>query len=160
MRTETPLLLTLAKQEAEDSRAYLLNTFSFVPDDKLSWSPSVTSRGALEIVAHCAVYNNLFAQIIARTPGLWEGDGRSLRKEQEAEIKTRQVAIQAIEESFAKVQAALDGMRQEDFEAVVQTPGITRSMTFFMFLPARHTDNHACQIDFLQTCWGDLDIHS
>jgi len=159
--TEIHPLVAQAKQETEDCRAYLLNTFSFVPEGKLTWSPAETCKNAIQIVAHCAVCNDMFAERIKRVP--WPdvplSEFLANRGRLEAEITTREAAIQALEDSCAKVQAALDAMSQDDVDSVVETPAFSRPMTFFMFLPAKHMDGHACQIDFLQTCWGDMVVH-
>ena len=32
-------------------------------------------------------------------------------------------------------------------------------MTFLMNLPGIHANAHAAQIDYLQTCWGDQEVH-
>ena len=48
----------MAKMLADKACRRLLNTFAAVPDDKLTWSPSPTSRNALQIVAHTGFSNN------------------------------------------------------------------------------------------------------
>ncbi len=32
-------------------------------------------------------------------------------------------------------------------------------MTRLIMLPGSHALSHAAQIDYLQTCWGDQDVH-
>jgi len=32
-------------------------------------------------------------------------------------------------------------------------------MTWLMNLPGRHAMSHGAQIDYLQTCWGDQEVH-
>ncbi|MGI8924225.1 MAG: hypothetical protein ACR2HJ_09365 [Fimbriimonadales bacterium] len=41
-----------------------LKTFSFVPDDKLNWTPSPTAKTAIRIAAHTAIYAGNFAKMI------------------------------------------------------------------------------------------------
>ena len=57
------------------------------------------------------------------------------------------------------VHAALDALTPERIDSIVETPVVTRPMPFFMNLPGIHMGNHAAQIDYLQTIWGDMDFH-
>src|SRR5690349_23220267 len=41
-----------------------LKTLSFVPDDKLDWTPAPTAKGAIRIAAHTAIYAGNFAKMI------------------------------------------------------------------------------------------------
>ena len=150
-----------AKQDAQMCLGRLLKTFSFVPDDKLTWAPEPTCKSALQIVAHCAVANGMFTTIIS-TGGFPDGPIEELfaaGAAAEAAITTRGAAIAAVEASVAEVVAAIESVPAEKVDADVVTPFMTAPMAFFMNIPGRHLDNHAAQIDFLQTCWGDMDWH-
>ena len=88
----------------------LLKTFSFVPDDKLNWSPSKTARTALAVVAHCVQANQMFAMVLRGeaispmpTP---ERNARASRKF-EATIRDRAEAVRQLEASCEEVVAAL-----------------------------------------------------
>ena len=50
------------KAGVERASQALLKTFAAVPDDKLGWSPSETSRSSLWIVGHCGRANEAFAR--------------------------------------------------------------------------------------------------
>ena len=41
-----------------------IQNLSHIPEDKLSWKPTLTAKSALEIAAHCAGYSAGFAMII------------------------------------------------------------------------------------------------
>jgi hypothetical protein len=160
--TETHPVIAQAKETTDRCKERLLKTFSFVPDDKLTWTPAGSCRSALAIVAHVAITNSFMCGMIRRTPmpdNVAFEDMRAEAKNAEAALDTREKAVQALEESCARVQEAIDGVSPETLEDMVPSPFFTAPLSFWMFLPARHMDNHAAQIDLLQTCWGDMDWH-
>jgi hypothetical protein len=57
-------VITMCKERATEELEYFLNTLSFVPADKLTWSPTPTAKSALQIAAHCAGYSGGFASVI------------------------------------------------------------------------------------------------
>jgi DinB superfamily len=137
----------------------LKTTFSFVPDDKLDFKPGETCKSALQIIAHCAVSNHNFISIIKRE---MEGDPKERfaeSKRKEEAITSKDAALVALDESVAAVAAALDTINDENIGKDIPTPFFTAPMMFWMYLPARHMDNHASQIDYIQTIWGDMDWH-
>jgi len=136
-------------------------TLSFVPDDKLTYSPAPTSKSALRIAAHTALSNYTFASIIRRDPRpeMSFPEMLAIMAEKEKAVTTRQEALDMLEASTAEVIAALDGITDETIKSEIPTPVFTAPMMFWMYLPARHIDNHASQIDYLQTMWGDMDWH-
>ncbi len=79
----------------------LSKTLSFVPDDKLNWSPAKTARTSLAIVAHCCLANRMFAKVIRGEPispmPTPEEVGVSSRKF-EATIHDRAEAVRLLED--------------------------------------------------------------
>src|SRR6185436_20882936 len=73
-------LITSAKRSTKASLRHLLHTLSFVPDERLNWSPCPTAKSALQIVAHCAISNGAFAEII---------DGEAMPADSFLEIKAK-----------------------------------------------------------------------
>lgn len=135
-------------------------TLGYVPDDKLNFKPADTCKSPLEIAAHVAVSNNNFLTIIkGEFP---KGDPSEMfaeSKRREQAITTREQALAALDESIKMVEAELDTISDERFNSEIQTPFMTAPMIFWMNLPARHVDNHASQIDYIQTIYGDMDWH-
>ena len=72
---------------------------------------------------------------------------------------TREEAIAAINASSKEIHAALDSIYDGNVNAEIAMPFMSAPMTFWMNLPAMHFSNHAAQIDYLQTIWGDMDWH-
>src|SRR5476649_391064 len=52
------------KKIAVEGMEEFLKTFSFVPDDKLTWTPTPTAKSAIRIAAHTALYAGRFASMI------------------------------------------------------------------------------------------------
>lgn len=154
-------LVASCKASTVSSMDYFLKSLSFVPDDKLNWSPSPTAKSALQIAAHVAVCAERFAPII-RT-GQWiGGDLKELQaawQAAEAAVATREQAIELFKRNTDDVLVALDTVTPDRFGSTITTPGLSAPMTFIMNLPSLHASAHAAQIDYLQTCWGDLEVH-
>lgn len=154
-------LIEQCKQSALRGKSQFLNTFAFVPDDKLTWSPSPTAKSALRVAAHVGITNQAFAGILRgeKMPGTSFEELIERMNAAEQGVTSREQAVQMIEESTAAVLAALDSMTPEAVGSMVETPVVNAPMTFFMSLPGMHAGNHAAQVDYLQTIWGDLAMH-
>src|SRR5688500_13268731 len=118
-------LIARTKQETEQAKAQLLKTLEFVPDDKLTWSPSPSARTPLWIVAHCGAANGAFATILRGEELAVPKDPEELARRVRAggkDIQTREAAIALVEENTAKVLAALDNVTEEMAESVPESP--------------------------------------
>ena len=139
-----------------------LKTFSFVPDDKLNWTPSPTAKPAIRIAAHTAIYAGNFAKMI-RERQLPSGDIPEFVAIVEAAEKlltSRTEMENLFRQNTDEVIAALDTLAPEAICMSLDSGlGWSLPMTFLMQLPGIHALSHAAQIDYLQTCWGDQDVH-
>ncbi|MBN9501219.1 MAG: hypothetical protein BGO01_07615 [Armatimonadetes bacterium 55-13] len=166
MVTETPFNLDQFIQDSlsatEMACGRLLKTLSFVPDDKLHWSPTESSRSALQIAAHCGGANAAFAKIIAGEPMPVSKDPAEferVRREAEGIYTDRESVIKLIEDSTKAVMDAIKNVTPASFGTNPDSPIGPMPMAFWMKLPDTHTQGHASQIDYLQTTWGDLEDH-
>lgn len=162
MQTLMPVTETIsqAKAHAEQACAQLLHTFSFVPDDKLNWTPSPTAKSALRIVAHCAVANFGISRPIRNEEPEGSMDFSQMlgmMEAKELEIDTREKAIEALKASTQEVLRSLDMV--ESLDCSPNSLFGPMPMMFWIFLPGRHMMGHAYQVDYLQTVWGDLEFH-
>jgi hypothetical protein len=140
-----------------------LKTFSFVPDDKLTWTPAPTAKSAIRIAAHTALYAGRFALMIAdrKLPGSDNLEERRARqKAAEAAITSRSEIESIFRKGTDEVLAALDSLTPEEIGATLDSGfGWTMPMTVLMEMPGLHAYSHASQIDYLQTCWDDQVVH-
>jgi hypothetical protein len=140
-----------------------LKSFRFVPDDKLNWQPTPTAKSALRIAAHTALYAGRFAKMIETRKLPLTGtlqEWIALRNSQEIAITNREEIEVIFKQGTQEVLAALDSLTPE----LIATPldfgvGWTPPMTYLMNLPGMHAISHAAQIDYLQTCWDDQEVH-
>jgi hypothetical protein len=156
---QTQAAVEACKKNLQMCSHRLKTTFSFVPDDKLDFKPADSCKSAVQIIAHCAVSNHNFISIIK---GEMEGDPKERfaeSKRKEEGITSKDAALASLDESVQAVSDALDTITDENIGIDIPTPFFTAPMMFWMYLPARHMDNHASQIDYIQTIWGDLDWH-
>ncbi|MEO7714897.1 MAG: DinB family protein [Capsulimonas sp.] len=154
--------IALAVRRMGATKSQLLKTFAHVPDDKLQWSPTPTCRTPLQIVAHCAYVNGVVAGVLmgetdhARTS---VEEGRRQTLEFEAMVMDREQALTLLEKSCADVLGAIATMTAERFVEPMESRFGPIPASFWMLLPSTHMSNHAAQIDYIQTAWGDLDNH-
>src|SRR5258707_1296956 len=109
-------LVASCKESAVNGMEHFLKVFSFVPDDKLTWTPTPTAKSAIRIAAHTALYAARFARIIEerKPPG---GDDLekwiAQRNAEEIAITTRAEVESIFRQGTAEVLAALDSLPPE-----------------------------------------------
>ncbi len=153
----------LYKKFTVDAVEEFLRVFSFVPDDKLEWQATPTAKSALRIGAHTALYLGRFAKMI-RDVKLPSHDNLdewlAQRNAAEIAVTTREEVVAIFGTGREEVLAALDGLTPEAIASTLDSGfGWSVPMTWLMKLPDGHTIGHAGQIDFLQTCWDDQEVH-
>lgn len=140
-----------------------LRNFSYVPDDKLEWTPAPTAKSAIRIAAHTALYAGRFAKMIRdRRLPVPENLAEWLAQRDAEEIAvTSRVEMERIfREGTAEVLAALDSLSADEVEMTLDSgQGWTMPMTQLMVLPGWHATLHTGQIDYLQTCWDDQQVY-
>ena len=153
--------IAMCKERTTEAMDRFLHDLNFVPADKLTWRPTPTAKSALEIAAHCAGYSGAFASIIRA--GKFPSSGEEFRSTVQSAIEsitTLEQAEMMLRKGIADTIAALDTVKPEQIGATVDAPALGRTpFKFFLTLPAMHLENHDGQIDYLQTCWGDLEVH-
>lgn len=152
--------IEVCKERATEAMDHFLHDLSFVPADKLTWSPTPTAKSALEIAVHCAGYSGGFASIISA--GNFPYSREEFRGTIQAaidSITTLEQAETMLRKGIADTITALDIVKPEQIGALIDAPHGRTPFKFFLTLPALHLEKHGAQIDYLQTCWGDLDVH-
>lgn len=156
-------MIASSKDRAVSTMEFFLRNFAYVPDDKLNWSPMPTSKSALRIAAHTALYAGRFATMIRNRKLFMPEDLNAWLAEREAEeiaIKTREEVERAFREGTAELLEALDSLTPEETEMTLDSgQGWSFPMTQLMGLPGFHNTLHAGQIDYLQTCWDDQHVY-
>ncbi|BDI33162.1 hypothetical protein CCAX7_52130 [Capsulimonas corticalis] len=151
-----------AKSVTLSSRDLLLATFSFIPDEKLNWSPSPTARTPIQIAAHCAAANAAFATLFQGKPwplSLNPAEAFEQMRVVPAGINSRESVVKLLEDTVADVIASLEIAGPEALDTNLTTAFGEMPFRFWMTIPADHMSGHTRQIDYLQTIWGDLIDH-
>lgn len=152
-----------AKESARRGMELFLRNFAHVPDDKLHYRAAPTAKTPLRIAAHTALYYSRFANMIRerRLPAAEDTDAWVARCEAEEEAVTdRHEMEQAFRAGLDEVISAIDGLSEQDIAGTLESgQGWSMSMRFLIGLPGWHATLHLGQIDFLQTCWGDLHVY-
>jgi hypothetical protein len=156
-------LIASSKESAIAGMEHFLKVFSFVPDDKLTWTPTPTAKSAIRIAAHTALYAGRFAGMIRdrKLPAIDNlAEFIAMRDAAEAAITSREEIESIFRNGADEVLAALDSLPPEAIKTVMDSGlGWSVPMTWLMNLPGNHAMSHAAQIDYLQTCWDDQEVH-
>lgn len=156
-------LVAACKESAVWGMEQFLRNFSFVPDDKLTWTPTPTAKSAIRIAAHTALYAGRFARMI-RDGKLPASDNLTewlaQRNAEEVAITSRTEMESIFRKGTDEVVASLDSLTPEAIGSSLDSGlGWSMPMTRLMNLPGWHATVHTGQIDFLQTCWDDQEVH-
>ncbi|HRJ95945.1 MAG TPA: DinB family protein [Fimbriimonadaceae bacterium] len=156
-------LVESSKVTAVEGMEYFLRNFSFVPDDKLTWTPAPTAKSAIRIAAHTALYAGIFAQMM-RDRKLPFGDEIPAFVARNEAAETMLIDRAEMERVFRRntdaVIDTLDDLTPEAIDIVFDAAlGFSVPMRRLMNMPGWHATLHAGQIDFLQTCWDDQEIY-
>jgi len=156
-------LVASCKESAVRGMEHFLKVFSFVPDDKLTWTPTPTAKSAIRIAAHTALYAGRFARMI-NDRKLPSSDNLpewlAQRNAEEAAITSRTEMESIFRKGIDEVIAALDSVPPEAIGTSLESGlGWSMPMTDLMNMPGWHATLHAGQIDYLQTCWGDQEVY-
>ncbi len=153
-------MISTCKEQATMALDWFRRSLSHVPADKVTWSPAPTAQSALQIAAHCAGFSGGFASVIRdrRFPSTVEAYLGPIESTVKS-IATVEQAETVLRKGIADTLAALDTVEPDQIGSMVDLPQGQIRFTFFMTIPAIHLFGHAAQIDYLQTCWGDQEVH-
>lgn len=154
-------LIAHSQKSATDSMEHFFVVLSFVPDDKLNWAPTPSSKSALQIAAHTAVTAGNFAAMIRERQLPQDvADHLARTTRAEAELTTLEAIETAFRRNTAAIVEALATLSDEEVDMRLDSgQGWSVPMTWLMNLPTLHATGHTYQLDYLQTCWGDLEVH-
>jgi hypothetical protein len=148
-----------SKQVFQMSIDRLKRIFESTPDERLLWSPAPTARTPLAQVVHAAtsIHHVHTAMMGTRyaTPTTAEADAEFLALEQG--FTKREDALALLEKNSKAYLDWLDQLPEEMLSDMVPLPFDLGEapLQFMLLMPAWHTNDHAAQMDYIQTCYGD-----
>jgi len=151
-----------AKKNFEQTSSNLLKNLAAIPDEKVGWSPSPSSRTPLEIAFHCA-------GTVAAIQGSMDGENTIPKvtteqfdkhfREQESKHLTRDEVVKMINENSAAYVAWLSELSEEKFAGTWSSPFGEIPIAVAITIPADHMSKHVSQIEYIQTIYGDRVWH-
>jgi len=170
--SETSEVIDQAKAEFIRSTDNLKAILAATPDDKINWSPSVTSRTPLQVAAHAALWISRMQGIVSsnlyQTPferiadSIAVKEGASIyaaMRALEEPYTTREQVLDLLETSSAAYLAFLDGIAPETVGTTVNLGHGLFPLAVAIRFNAVHIESHVAQIEYIQTIYGDHDWH-
>ncbi len=156
-------LVGSCKKSAVEGMEYFLRNFSYIPDEKLTWTATPSAKSAIRIAAHTALYAARFARMMreGKLPAVDNlTEWLAQRNAEEAAVTSRTEMETLFRQGTDEVIAVLDSLTPEAIASSLDSGlGWSMPMSRLMKLPGWHATLHAGQIDFLQTCWDDQEVY-
>lgn len=140
---------------------YFKKTLSFIPDEKLNFAPSNTSKSPLQIAAHIALTNKGFASMLRGEPSKFNSVKELLvwLDGEEKKLNTKEAVLKEIDNSASELLSAIESLNEENLDEVVKAATGARSKRDSLARVGNHIFMHGAQLDYIQTIWGDNDPH-
>jgi hypothetical protein len=154
-----PTIQQLAAKLNRDVAAGLKRNAAAMPADRVSWKPMDVGRSALDQVAECALIARFGAGLLTdrTTPQM---DMEAFQKAR-AELDTVEKAAAALDAGTDALCAAIEAFPAADLDKTIQLPWFGEPSTFaeIMFLSYWNSVYHVGQIAYIQTLYGDKEMH-
>lgn len=155
--SEYTIMVANSLRETAKSLVRIVNS---TRPDKIEWSPLNQGRTVLDQIQECAVICLLSQETFSKRidPVIdWEQFGKM-----KVQFPTIEKAIEALEtntEALAKVLEAFPEEHLQDIVHLPWGPGMTKTFAQFMMMPIQNMIYHYGQINYIQTLYGDKDMH-
>ena len=140
----------------------LLADLESTPEDRVSWAPSESSRTPIELVVHAAMGTEGMHGVLTGKPfpfaDMAELDAFSREKEKEFTTREQAIALlDQVSDAYVEWMATLtDEQLAENFSMGPMNAPFAYAITFC----ADHLRCHASQLEYLQTIYGDREMHT
>ena len=144
-----PSIRDLVKELTLNTAQRLCNDASYIPSEKLDWSPMDYGKSVNSILSECVSLNLMTAAAIKR--------------ESPKDIKT-EMNFQALKDhvisTAMEVCKAVDTLSDDDLDGEVPMPwGAIMPAAAAIFIPHSHMAYHDGQINYIQLLLGDTKFH-
>ncbi|MCW3094385.1 MAG: hypothetical protein JWL77_3 [Chthonomonadaceae bacterium] len=154
-------IIAEAKAEFIRAKERMARALTTTPEDKINWSPAPCARTPLQQVAHAAMAVSGIQDMIVGKPfpyaDIVEAD--AAWRAAEKEFTTREQVLGLLEQSSTEYLAWVSTLTSEQLASTLQLPFGSFPMAAAITFPADHLRNHAAQMDYIQTIYGDQDWH-
>lgn len=154
-------LISQAKEDFLRAKNRIIAAIESTPDEKLSWSPSSTARTPLQLVACAALGTEGMLKTFSGKPfpyaNMQEMDRESRIKEKK--FTTRKDVLSFLEETSSAFLSWLESLTDSQLGSMADMPMGKIPLAAAINFPGGHIHCRACQLDYIQTIYGDLDWH-
>ncbi len=133
----------------------LLMALEFTPDDKLDWVPMGAAKTPRVIIAECGASYRWLAAELRGEPNAAEA-WESTKPE---DFATREALADFVKGAEAEFLAAIGALTQEQLGQKRQVFWGEETLGNLMWLGMIHTNYHVGQLNYIQTLWGDTEMH-
>ncbi len=120
-----------------------------VADDRHDWKPLGYGRTVLELVAECAVTNEMSIKLLHER--VWDDAGRAARRKAQAGLDTLEKACRALVENTAALAAAIRAIPDDQLALEIRLPDGTSTVVEDMLHSYWNMAYHEGQINYIQT---------
>ena len=131
-----------------------------MPADKQTWRPLNEGRDALDQLQEVVALNFGVAEALRSKNFPVSSD--EAKAKLKAELDTIPKALVALQQSVDAVASAIATLTDDDLDKTITLPfrgGVVRTLSWMALLPSRHMSYHWGQINYIQTLYGDKDMH-
>ncbi|MBM3500757.1 MAG: DinB family protein [Armatimonadetes bacterium] len=133
----------------------LLLALQYTSDENLDWVPMGSAKTPRAIVVECAAGYQWLAAELRGEPNaaaVWE----SLKPE---DYPTREALTELVQASETGFLASIGGLSEADLEQKRQVFWGEETVRDLMWMGMIHTNYHVGQLNYIQTLWGDTEMH-
>ncbi|MGI4791203.1 MAG: DinB family protein [Janthinobacterium lividum] len=127
----------------------LLAAARALPEERQHWKPLGQSRSAVDLVAECAIMNQMSVQLLQERT--WNEAGRTERQNAQAALDTLEKAAAALLENTDSLAAAIRAVSEEDLALTITLPGETTTVCEDLLHSYWNMSYHEGQINYIQT---------
>jgi hypothetical protein len=141
-------------EQIKDAQHHLLVALKYTPDEKLDWVPMGKAKTPREIAAECAMMEKGAVSLIEG--GTIDAPAQGLEPEGHA---TREGLLKLLDESLQELASTAEGLTAEQLGEERQVPWGADTVAGLLEKVQFHTIWHVGQLNYIQTLWGDTDMH-
>ena len=135
----------------------IIRTVTAMPEEKVTWRPMDEGRDALDMLIEVAEINFMGARVFqdraVPTPDPEQ------RERMRRETDTREKGIALLRSSVDALAAAIEAFPDEHLDDTLQIRIFTKSFAELMVFVYAHSSYHFGQINYVQTLYGDREMH-
>ncbi len=150
-------LIAELTQNAADA---IIRNFKAMPEDRRNWQPTPGARSALNQLWEIGIVNEQFAQFLTGTatePLSFEKLGKLWASECP---DSAEVLIEKVTSATARLCDAIRELPDEKLEELIEmNPGAKIPGKMVMYLGLRNTWYHLGQVNYIQSLYGDGEMH-